>query len=232
MSNIVSRNDVAALRLYHLSSQTRVFWEGYEIRSWHPLFVAQEHDSFDALRVLLEIYLTESTYTERLDYAANGLRRAYSNGDEKLSEHEEFICFLLDQGCSVPDSNIYVEQCAEGTKNANRPSELKNTVLAAAISHASYKIVSRLIAEGADVHARESWSEYSTYGRPDRPRNSKGLTALHIASLFRNVEGIQALMDHCGDKTLVEMCSIEDNNGQIPLHWALLGAIYEPKIFK
>ena len=59
---IVAANDVAALRLYHASPHTRVFWEEYEIPVWHPFRVAEAHGSCDALRVLLEIYLSDPVY--------------------------------------------------------------------------------------------------------------------------------------------------------------------------
>lgn len=67
LGHIVGRNDVTALRLYQNSPHTNVFWEAYELPSWHPFFVAARNNSFDALRELLEIYLTDPVYTEPLD---------------------------------------------------------------------------------------------------------------------------------------------------------------------
>jgi hypothetical protein len=64
LSHIVAANDVAALRLYHANPHTwtRVFWEDYMNPHWHPFLVAQAHGSCDALRALLEIYLSDPVY--------------------------------------------------------------------------------------------------------------------------------------------------------------------------
>lgn len=79
LSHIVGRNDVAALRLYQGSSYKKVFWEAYELPSWHPFFVAARYNGLDALRELLEIYLTDPVYTEPLDQYLErlGLTRFY-----------------------------------------------------------------------------------------------------------------------------------------------------------
>ncbi|KAJ5930317.1 ankyrin [Penicillium verhagenii] len=66
---------------------------------------------------------------------------------------EDFIHFLLDQGCSIQDSNLYMKV------NTTKPGQLQtelvllDTVLAAAIPHTSYQLVSRLITEGANIYA-------------------------------------------------------------------------------
>jgi ankyrin repeat protein len=277
LSHIVAQNDVAALRLYQDSPHTKVFWEAYEVPSWHPFFVAAKSSSLDALRELLEIYLADPMYhTEPLDQylerlrfspinvacaaahreltlwllhhgtpplarlhdrntrgetplfsAASGLRREDdgpyghdgANPIGNISKREDFIYFLLDRGCSVRDSNIYNEQSEEeNPDSSNQPPELEQTVLGAAIPHASYKMVSRLIAEGAEVHARQRW-----WGPTNRIRDSKRVTALHIVSLFWNLEGIHALVDHRGDVSVAEMVSNADDHGRLPLHWALVG---------
>lgn len=276
LGHIVARNDSAALRLYQDSPQTKVFWKEYEMPSWHPLFIAKERGSFDALRTLLEIYLTDMTYTEPLDQylkslrfspinvacaaaqrelllwllrhalpnatlhdrdtfgetplfsAASGIRRDDVSSNENRSKHEDFIYFLLDQGCSVCDSNIYITRSQEDSQSLNSCPELERTVLGAAIPNASYKLISRLIAEGAEVHARQKWTDRSSWDRSDRIQDGRGVTALHIASLFWNLEGIHALMDHHGDRSVAEMFSSADDHGRIPLHWALLGVRDEP----
>lgn len=285
LGHIVGRNDVAALRLYHNSSHEKVFWEAYESPSWHPFFVAAGNNIFDALRELLEIYLTDPVYTEPLDKylerigfspinvacaasnqeltlwllhhtpplatlhdrdrhgetplfsAANGLRRKHdkryiqyrTNPAREISQHEDFIYFLLDQGCSIRDSNIYSKEESQeetpDTANQHPGLELEWTVLGAAITHASYKLVSRLIAEGAEIHARQIW--WVSINPTSLIRYSKGVTALHIASLFGNLEGIRALVDHRGDMSMAEMVSNTDSHGRLPLHWALLGDFYE-----
>ncbi|KAJ5167759.1 uncharacterized protein N7482_003353 [Penicillium canariense] len=139
---------------------------------------------------------------------------------DQFARAEDFICFLLDQGCSVPNSNTYV-QCygAKKPSHLDQPlAEVRETVLGAAIPHASYQMVSRLIAEGADVHARQYWLDQCS-----GIDCCEGVTALHMASFCWNIEGMQALVDHRGEVTLAEIVSISDSVGRLPLHWALKG---------
>ncbi|RAH41031.1 ankyrin [Aspergillus brunneoviolaceus CBS 621.78] len=291
---IVARNDLAALRLYHASPNTRVFWEGYEAPYWHPFFVAAGSGSWEALRALIEIYLTDPTYKNpeqppldqyltQLDFspineacaaanremvlwllqhdpplatlqdrdarghtplfsAASGLRRGVG-----FAEHEEFIHCLLNQGCLVSESDVVNvvreddeeedddddEEENKGRQdddgNASGPSqpvrELEKTLLGAAVPYGSYHLTSRLIAEGAEVHVRQSWCDPTLWMTDEGVIGpSKEVTALHIASVYRNLEGIRALVDHRGEGVSVaEMISRRDDQGRIPLHWALLG---------
>lgn len=274
IGHIVSKNDVATLKLYSGSPITKVFRQSYEDLFWHPLFVAERSGSVDALRLLLEIYLADPTYTEPLDHylkrlcfspinvacaaahqeltqwllhhalpqatlygrnirgetplfsAASGLTGEHkglpsndaASSPRMMNKHEEFICFLLGQGCSVKDSNIYVKESEDNADSSYQTAELEGSVLGAAIPNAGYKMVSRLIAEGAEVHARQRWLDPI-----ESFQKCKGVTALHIASLFWNLEGIYALMDHHGDLSVAEMVSHADEHGRLPLHWALLG---------
>lgn len=272
LRGIVASNDVAALRLYQDSLQRRgLFWQKYELSFYHPFFTAEANGSFDVLRVLLEIYLADTRYTEPLDQYLKRLKSSpikvacaaaqreltlwllnhtplmttlndrdvlgqtplYSAADvspsESMNKHEDFPCFLLEQGCSVQDSNIYVEQSIEEKENSNLRPELKGTVLGVAVPYASSKMVSRLIAEGAQVHARQNWTDKKAWNRPDRIQNAERVTALHIASFFGNLQAIHTLMDHHGDISVAAMVFNTDEYGRIPLHWALLGVLDSPR---
>ncbi|KAJ5721991.1 ankyrin [Penicillium malachiteum] len=88
-------------------------------------------------------------------------------------------------------------------------------------------MASRLIAEGTDVHAQQIWRDRMPC-RFDHIEDGSKVTALHIASMFWNVEGIHALLGHPGDKTVAEMLSSTIDHGRIPLHWALQGTRDEP----
>ncbi|KGO69696.1 hypothetical protein PITC_045560 [Penicillium italicum] len=305
LRSIVASNDVAALRLYHASPHTRVFWGDYEVPYWHPFRVAEEHDSCEALRVLLEIYLSDPAYQtpeyrpmveylarwnfspihmacaaadrdltlwllskkrqgedERplatlqdpgLDYdgrtplitAVSGLTRY---GDD-IERREAFICFLLDDlGCKVRDSDVscsfiqgrrqqilervpradHYDANAQEEKDAEEK-EFTYTVLGAAIPHASYRMTARLIAAGANVHALQSWTDTFKWCTYDERIiiDSKGVTASHIACLYGNLEGLSALVDHRGGVSVAEMMARADDQGRLPLHWALLGASEE-----
>ncbi|KUL86304.1 hypothetical protein ZTR_08592 [Talaromyces verruculosus] len=252
LGHIVGRNDVTALRLYQNSPHTNVFWEAYELPSWHPFFVAARNNSFDALRELLEIYLTDPVYTEPLDkyldrigFSPINVACAASNQELTLwllhhtpplaTLHDRDVCGETPlfsagsgyDGCSIRDSNIHSkeESKEEAPNSVKEHPELEWTVLGAAITHASYKLVSRLIAEGAEVHARQRW--WDLINPTSLIHYSLGVTALHIASLFWNLEGIHALVDHRGDISMAEMVSNADSHGRLPLHWALLGDFHE-----
>lgn len=166
-------------------------------------------------------------FTYRGDHGA--ILDRYENREE-IARLEDFIYFLLDQNCSVRDLNVYAnpQSTFEGLvqlqdwgkqKSDQVDAGLKDTVLCAAIPHASYQLVSRLITEGADIHAQlQSW-----YNPDGGIPYSERVTALHIASIFSNPEGIQALLDHHGNVKLEEMVSITDEAGRLALHWALKG---------
>lgn len=94
LAHIVGRNDLAALRLYQHSPHTKVFWEAYELRSWHPFFVAARNNSFDALRELLEIYLTDPVYTEPLDQYLERLGFSPTNVTCAASNQEPTLWLL------------------------------------------------------------------------------------------------------------------------------------------
>lgn len=304
LRSIVASNDVAALRLYHASPHTRVFWGDYAVPHWHPFRVAEEHGSCDALRILLEIYLSDPfyqtpEYTPMEEYLARWnfspihmacaaadrhltlwlLSKKRQDGDERplatlqdpghdyggqtplisavgqlprygedIERREAFIYFLLDElGCKVRDSNVpcsfvqgqgqqildrvlradHHDANAQEEEDAEE-NEFTYTVLGAAIPHASYRMAARLIAAGADVHARQSWTDNFKWTSEERIIiGSKGVTASHIACLYGNLEGLQALVDHRGGVSVAEMMACADDEGRLPLHWALLGASEE-----
>ncbi|KAJ5295677.1 hypothetical protein PENANT_c001G09219 [Penicillium antarcticum] len=133
---------------------------------------------------------------------------------------EDFICFLLDKGCSVPNSDFYVHY--HGTKKPSHldlpRAELSDTVLGAAIPHASYQMVSRLIAEGANIYARQKW-----HNNNGVRFSGDQVTVVHIAAHFWNLEAMKALADNFGQAGLAAMSSMTDDAGRLPLHWALNG---------
>jgi hypothetical protein len=100
---------------------------------------------------------------------------------DQIAQSEDFICFLLDKGCSAPNLDFYMHY--DGMKKPSHldlpRAELSDTVLGAAITHASYQMVSRLIAEGADVYARQKWLNNN-----GACLSSEKVTVLHIAAHF------------------------------------------------
>lgn len=140
---------------------------------------------------------------------------------KKAQEHrdkiEGFIYLLLDIGCSLSESNIWENGRPGDQPNAKK---LVNTGLGAAIPRASCGMISHLIANGADVHARQLWPPKDKYSMDCK----KQVTLLHIASIFWNLEGIRALIDYRGDVELADMVSTPDLDGRLPLHLAVVGS--------
>lgn len=131
---------------------------------------------------------------------------------ELIDESEELINMLLDRGASVRDANRVYQWDDIDEKHRVIETALGNT-----IKHAGYNLLSRLIANGADVHAWQ-WAGPYHFGDSDQEA-----TALHIGSLSWNIEGVQALLDNRGDTDLTEMVFVRDSRGRLPLHWAAGG---------
>ena len=55
LSQIISRNDLAALKSYNDCPHTYVFWKNYEFDESNPLHIAIYNDNFDILRELVQI---------------------------------------------------------------------------------------------------------------------------------------------------------------------------------
>ncbi|OJJ94894.1 hypothetical protein ASPACDRAFT_1860582 [Aspergillus aculeatus ATCC 16872] len=144
---------------------------------------------------------------------------------EKLREHHarygEFIEFCLASGASVREADQYMLPYQLGWQAQPGDQQiLGDTVLGNVITHASYAMVSRLIAAGADAHVVQTWYDPCAFGSALR---CSGVTPLHIASKCWNLDAIQALLDHRGRIELAEMVSRMDDHGRPPLHWALMG---------
>jgi chitinase len=121
---------------------------------------------------------------------------------------------LLDRGASARDM----------LRSFCDNKHISDTVLSRAISRASYGLVKRLVAEGADVHVQIMQNISLFTGQPEA-ETVQGVTPLHLGSLHANINGIQALFDLRGDKaTVSEMVLSKDSAGRLPLHWAARGA--------
>ncbi|KAJ5761805.1 uncharacterized protein N7511_005187 [Penicillium nucicola] len=152
---------------------------------------------------------TGSPLLSAIEALGTGGNRRGSEVDN--TEIEVFVYRLLDRGASVPQANSY---CS----NNDRPDhpDLQATVLGSAAPFGSYELASRLITDGADIHAQQIWHEL--WGG-----DVHSVTALHIASGFWNLEFLKALIKYYSDGQLAEAVTIADSKGQLPLHWALLG---------
>lgn len=134
---------------------------------------------------------------------------------------EPFIGWLLDMNCpmEVEDEKIEGNDKQLLRDECEYPSVLRETVLGEAVSHASYSLVSRLISKGADPYAHQRWHGGNRFAIEYAER----ATPLHIAALFGNVEAIKALFGHRLFGKNTNMVSVLDDEGRIPLHWALAG---------
>ncbi|EAU37750.1 predicted protein [Aspergillus terreus NIH2624] len=71
LCSIIRQNDMAALNSYNACTHTSVFWKAYEFNDSCPFHIAIQNDSFDVLRELCRIYLSDAALTEPLeDYLA------------------------------------------------------------------------------------------------------------------------------------------------------------------
>lgn len=131
---------------------------------------------------------------------------------EHIEQSETLINMLLDRGASVRDAIRFYRRNEDEDSN-----QVIETVLGHAITRASAKLIPRLIAEGADVHARQWWGDYTAL------YDAEQATALHIGSLYWNLEGIQVLLHNHGEIDHAEMVSARDSRGRLPIHWAAGG---------
>ncbi|KAJ9209978.1 hypothetical protein DTO166G4_8450 [Paecilomyces variotii] len=132
----------------------------------------------------------------------------------KQARAEELMNQLLNRGASARDAltSLLDEK------------QISDTVLSLAISRASYGLVKRLIAEGADAHVK-TMHQIELFSRQSGEEIVQDVTPLHLGSLHANFHGVQALFDHRGDKaTVAEMVLASDSAGRLPLHWAARGA--------
>ncbi|KAE8310126.1 ankyrin repeat-containing domain protein [Aspergillus transmontanensis] len=140
--------------------------------------------------------------------------------DKRLTRSEQLIDILLDRGASVHD----VTMCPDEDIAEVKPQPL-HTVLGLAVSRAGYKLLKRLVDEGANVHTRQECLGLGGPTFKEKHASFRDTTALHYGSMFWNVEGVQALFDLRGtDVDTADMVSVRDSLGRLPLHWAAAGA--------
>ena len=100
-----------------------------------------------------------------------------------------------------------------------RKKKMQKRSLYSRFPHASYCITARVITAGADIYARQSWTDTFRWSSDERIiEGSTRVTASYIAYLYRNLGGLRALVDHRGGVTIAEMMARVDNHGRLPLH--------------
>ncbi|KAJ5713892.1 uncharacterized protein N7483_011073 [Penicillium malachiteum] len=234
LTSIIQRNDVTALYSYNNSPNSRLFLQSYDSERQDPFSVALGCRSFDVLRALISIYISDPSMTEPLQTYTNRcglslIHRTCSAGEQDMVEwlinHEPPLGSLHDrdptgmgwtpllyaaEALGIAGDLILDADVEEAPAIAR-----KKAILGQAIPYASYGMVSRLITKESDVHTPQTWSSQNT-----GIELGQNVTPLHIASLFWNLDGIQALIDHRGDVGLEFMASKADDDGRLPLHWA------------
>lgn len=142
--------------------------------------------------------------------------------DQRWRRMEPFIDWLLDMNCPMEvedEKNEKNDKQLPKEEECEYPSVLRETVLGEAVSHASYNLVSRLISKGADPYACQRWHGGNRFAI----EYAEKTTPLHMAALSGNVEAIKALLEHRLSEKSTNMVSTLDDEGRIPLHWALAG---------
>lgn len=194
--------------------------EGPRFRHAHPRIgdiQSTTRSGRTALLAAAQRFLGPERYVE--DYMT------YHDMQELLPRIEEVMNMLLDRGASAQDRLIepYLENPeVPATSKIPTKEVVCDTVLSLAITHASSRLVKRLIEGGADVHiTTKSWRFDLLREPPSDRRTCDGITPLHIGSYHLNVEGVQALLDHQGNGIgALDMVSCRDSHGCLPLHWA------------
>jgi ankyrin repeat protein len=124
------------------------------------------------------------------------------------SDIENFVYSLLNRGASVRP----VDENDSDTRSSSQP---RATILGAAAALGSYKLTSRLLAEGANPHSRQEWSEPFVGSIND-------VTPLQIAGGSWNIEFITALAEHYASSEFefefAKAFSTADSKGRLPLH--------------
>ncbi|KAJ5718923.1 uncharacterized protein N7483_010005 [Penicillium malachiteum] len=94
LCTIIRRNELTALNSYNECAHTRVFCKAYEFDDSNPFHIAIQSDSFDVLRELFRIYLSDSELIETLeDY----LKRFHSPVIEACATaNREMVLWLMD----------------------------------------------------------------------------------------------------------------------------------------
>lgn len=163
--------------------------------------------------------------------AATGYRRVPGTKHDEL---DELMRLLLSKGAHATDA-IFPPNETELLQPLTMITTLPavdqplNTVLSLAVSGANADTIVRLVDGGADVHTKTIYID--TNGLFDGTCDvAWDVTPLHIASLFANANGIQALRDHRGDgNDCKDMVSCRDSHGRLPIHWAAAGLWAETK---
>ncbi|KAI2713533.1 hypothetical protein CBS147332_5273 [Penicillium roqueforti] len=119
---------------------------------------------------------------------------------------------MEDETNEEKDKQLLKDECAY-------TNVLPGTVLGEAVSYASYNLVSRLISKGADPYAFQRWHGGNSFAI----EKAEKITPLHIAALYGNAEAIKALFEHRLPGKNTNRVSIVDDEGRIPLHWAVAG---------
>lgn len=138
-------------------SQTEPLHARLRRRKIHLFHVACLHSRFEMAEHLLScgppLMANDPSSTEPPLFsavAAFGATEERSGREVDISDIENFVHRLLDRGASVPRADI---SRADETQ-CQQESSL-GTVLGLAAPYASYKLASRLIAKGVDVHAKQ-----------------------------------------------------------------------------
>ncbi|PYH92800.1 ankyrin [Aspergillus ellipticus CBS 707.79] len=155
----------------------------------------------------------------------------------RLTHAEALIRFLIARGASVHEiikfSSLENGCCSDEQALEQRFQDTPpiETVLGRCMSRGSPELVAHLLANGADVHARQHHDNHSYwgtgfYGGRNGHMYVRKVTALHLGSFSWNAGGVRAVLEHGGGgsrEKVVEMVNAKDDMGRIPLHYAAAG---------
>ena len=122
LSQIISGNDLVALKSYNDCPNTDVFWKTYEFDDSNPFHIAIHSDNFDILCELVRIYFSDTSLTEPLqDYIkrhnVSPVVKACATGNQEmvlwLMNHNPSLGTLEDRDL---DGQTAIFRAVEGLK--------------------------------------------------------------------------------------------------------------------
>lgn len=94
LQSTIVHNDTAALNSYNNSPHSRVFLQAYDGSYDNPFSIAFGYRSFDALRILIKMYLSDTSLTEPLEEYTRRLNVSFIH-DACATADQELVLWLM-----------------------------------------------------------------------------------------------------------------------------------------
>ncbi|KGO39570.1 hypothetical protein PEXP_047460 [Penicillium expansum] len=242
LQSTIVHNDTAALNSYNNSPHSRVFLQAYDGSYDNPFSIAFGYRSFDALRILIKMYLSDTSLTEPLEEYTRRLNVSFihdacATADQELVLWTPLYCgaqALGEAGELMPypkagETPVTARQRAR--EHHERTEKFIYWLLDNGCSLSKSSVFEgdwdKTLPGGSEAASQLrstvlgmaiSYASYEMVGH----LIAKGAD-VHAREVWLGPSGMQALIDHRGDVELADMVTIADDKGRLPLHWAMIG---------